>query len=98
MDFANIIQPRKEMIAEKLKELSSTDRILLLNKFTKLAKPDHSGLEEIQAIEIIQNTLLFKFNKEALIKSFLADDTAVDSPGYRLNDFLVRELTNRSYH
>ena len=94
METTNIKLSNKELVAEKLRQLSSTDRILLLNKFTKVAEPGHSDLDDVQIVKIVQKTLFLKFSREALIESFLADDAVVDSPGYRLNDFLVRELSN----
>ena len=96
MEFADNKQVLQEMVAERLRELGSTERILLVDKFTKLTEADHRNLDSTQHIKVVQQTLQLKFSKEALIESFLSGHAVVDSPSNRLNDFLIRELSDKT--
>ena len=96
MELASNKKTTQEMVAERIKALSSTERILLVDKFTKLTEADHSNLDCTQRIEVVQKTLQLKFSKDALVESFLSGHTSVDSPSNRLNDFLVRELSGKT--
>ena len=96
MELASHTETLQEMVAERLKALSGTERILLVEKFTRLTEADHRNLDSSQRIKVVQKTLLLKFSKDALVESFLSGHTSVDSPGNRLNDFLIRELSGKT--
>ena len=82
----------KSKVLERLKSLSNTDRMLLLNKYSLQTEKIYCTLGTERKIDIITKIFMLKFNKNALIDAYVKGDPVVDEPGSRLNDFLNNEF------
>ena len=85
-------EANKSIVLKRLKSLDDTDRMLLLNKYTRQTENIYCTLGVERNIEIITKIFMFKFNKHALIDAYVKGDPIVDEPGSRLNDFLNNEF------
>ena len=92
MELNTMSEANKSIVLKKLKSLGDTDRMLLLNKYTRQTENIYCTLGVERNIEIITKIFMFKFNKNALIDAYVKGDPIVDEPGSRLNDFLDSEL------
>jgi hypothetical protein len=66
MEFNSISDDKKATVLEKLKLLNSTDRILLLSKYSWQTENVYCTFGVERNIEIITKIFMFKFNKHAL--------------------------------
>jgi hypothetical protein len=82
----------KSKVLERLKSLSNTDRMLLLNTYSLQTEKIYCTLGTERKIDIITKIFMLKFNKDALIDAYVKGDPVVDEPGSRLNDFLNNEF------
>ena len=85
-------EANKSKVLERLKSLSNTDRMLLLNKYSHQTENIYCTFKAEQNIDIIIKIFMLKFNKDALIDTYVNGDPIVDEPGCRLGDFLDNEL------
>jgi hypothetical protein len=85
-------ETNRSTVLEKLKSLDDTDRMLLLNKYTRQTENAYCKFNAAQNIDIIIKIFMLKFNKDALIDAYVKGDPIVDEPGSRLNDFLDNEF------
>jgi hypothetical protein len=85
-------EANKAKVLERLKSLDDTDRMLLLNKYTRQTENVYCTLGVERNVEIITKIFMFKFNKHALIDAYVKRDPLVDERGSRLNNFLDNEL------
>jgi hypothetical protein len=85
-------EANKSIVLKRLKSLDDTDRMMLLNKYTRQTENIYCTLGVKRNIEIITKIFMFKFNKHALIDAYVKGDPVVDEPGSRLNDFLNNEF------
>jgi len=92
MERVSKFQARHDQVFNRLYEMSSCDRIRLIDSYAKKAEQVFHEFPEEQVIEIVTQILRIKFSKQALIDSFLAGDPVVDSPGCRLDEYLLSEL------
>jgi hypothetical protein len=92
MEFNSISDVKKATVLEKLKSLNSTDRMLLLNKYSRQAENIYCTFRAEENIDIITKIFTLKFNKDALVDAYVNGDPIVDHPGCRLNDFLDNEF------
>jgi len=92
MELNTKSEANKSIVLERLKSLDDTDRMLLLNKYTRQTENVYCTLGVERNIEIITKIFMFKFNKHALIDAYVKGDPIVDEPGSRLNDFLDNEF------
>jgi hypothetical protein len=84
----------KDHVFNRLYEMSSFERIRLVDRYTKRAEGVFHRFPEDQLYDIIAKLLKIKFSKKALIDFFLSGDPVVDSPDCRLEDFLISELVD----
>jgi hypothetical protein len=92
MELNTMSEANKSKILERLNSLDDTDRMLLLNKYTRQTENIYCTLGVERNIEIITKIFMFKFNKEALVDAYVKGDPVVDEPGNRLSDFLDNEF------
>ena len=92
MRFDTMSETNRSTVLEKLKSLDDTDRMLLLNKYTRQTENAYCKFNAAQNIDIIIKIFMLKFNKDALIDAYVKGDPIVDEPGSRLNDFLDNEF------
>ena len=92
MEFNSISDDKKATVLEKLILLNSTDRMLLLNKYTRQTENIYCMFKADQKIDIITKIFTLKFNKDALVDAYVNGDPIVDHPGCRLSDFLDNEF------
>ena len=92
MEFNSMPDDKKATVLEKLKLLNGTDRMLLLNKYSRQTENIYCMFRADQKIDIITKIFTLKFNNDALIDAYVKGDPIVDEPGSRLNDFLDNEL------
>jgi len=92
MELNTKSEANKSIVLERLKSLDDTDRMLLLNKYTRQTENVYCTLGVERNIEIITKIFMFKFNKHALIDAYVKGDPIVDQLGCRLCDFLDNEF------
>ena len=92
MELNTKSEANKSIVLERLKSLDDTDRMLLLNKYTRQTENIYCTLGVERNIEIITKIFMFKFNKHALIDAYVKGDPIVDQLGCRLCDFLDNEF------
>jgi hypothetical protein len=87
-----MFEANKSKVLERLKSLSNTDRMLLLNKYSHQTENIYCTFKAEQNIDIIIKIFMLKLNKDALIDAYVKGDPIVDEPGSRFNDFLDNEF------
>jgi hypothetical protein len=92
MEFNSMSEANKSKVLKRLKSLDDTDRMLLLNKYTRQTENVYCTFGVERNIDIITKIFMLKFNKDALIDAYVKGDPVVDEPGSRLNDFLDDEF------
>lgn len=92
MEFNSIFNGKKATVLEKLKLLNSTDRILLLSKYSRQTENIYCMFKTDQKIDIITKIFTLKFNNDALVDAYVNGDPIVDKLGCRLSDFLDNEF------
>ena len=92
MGFNKMSETKRSTVLEKLKSLDDTDRMLLLNKYSRQAENTYCKFSASRNIDIIIKIFMLKFNKDALIDAYVKGDPIVDEPGSRLDDFLDKEF------
>jgi hypothetical protein len=83
---------KKATVMERLKTLNSTDRMLLLNKYSRQTENIYCTFRAEQKIDIITKIFTLKFNNDALVDAYVKGDPIVDQLGCRLSDFLDNEF------
>jgi len=94
MEFNSMSDDKKATVLEKLKLLNSTDRMLLLNKYSRQTENIYCMFRADQKIDIITKIFTLKFNNDALVDAYVNGDPIVDQLGCRLSDFLDNEFLN----
>ena len=92
MEFNSMSDDKKATVLEKLKLLNSTDRMLLLSKYSRQTENIYCMFRTDQKIDIITKIFTLKFNNDALIDAYVNGDPIVDQFGCRLSDFLDNEF------
>jgi hypothetical protein len=85
-------EAKKSRVIKRLKSMDDTDRMLLLNKYSRQTENTYCNFSGAKNIDIIIKIFMFKFNKDALIDAYVNGDPIVDESGSRLNDFLDNEF------
>jgi hypothetical protein len=98
MDSSNISDFGRMTTTEWLNALDDTERMLLVNKYSQQTENVYYTLHAKEKIDIITKIFSFKFNKDALVDSYVNGDPVVDHPGCRLDEFLDNEIINRIMH
>ena len=94
MEFTKIGDAKKASVAEKLIALNDTERMMLLNKYSRQTENVYCTFRCEENIDVITKIFLFKFDNDALVEAYVNDDPVVDVPGCRLNEFLDTEIAN----
>ncbi len=84
---------RKEIVVEKLKALTDTARLTLLNKYVRQTENIYCTFSVEKNIDIITKIFKLKFDNDALVDAYMKNDPVVDHPGCRFNEFLNDEMT-----
>ena len=92
MEFNSMSDDKKATILEKIKTLNSTDRMLLLNKYSRQTENIYCNFSAEKNIDIITKIFQLKFDNDALVDAYVNRDPIVDVPGCKLSDFLDNEF------
>ena len=92
MERTQICDAKKASVVEKLIALNDTERMMLLNKYSRLTENVYCTFNSNKNIDIITKIFLFKFDNDALVEAYMNGDPVVDHPGCRLNEFLDNEI------
>ena len=90
--FNSMSDDKKATVMERLKTLNSTDRMLLLNKYSRQTENIYCMFRADQKIDIVTKIFTLKFNNDALVDTYVNGDPIVDQLGCRLSDFLDNEF------
>ena len=85
---------KKATVMERLKTLNSTDRMLLLNKYSRQTENIYCTFSAEKNIDIITKIFQLKLDNDALVDAYVNEDPIVDQLGCRLTDFLDNEFLN----
>ena len=94
MECTKICAAKKASVVEKICALNDTERMMLLNKYSRLTENVYCTFRAEKNIDVITKIFLFKFDNDALVEAYLNGDPVVDHPGCRLNEFLDNEIAN----
>ena len=92
MEYNSMSDGKKSTILEKLKILNSTDRMLLINKYSRQTENIYCTFSAEKNIDIITKIFQLKFDNDALVDAYVNGDPIVDQLGCRLSDFLDNEF------
>ena len=92
MEYTTMYDDTKEEIIAKLKVLSDTKRMILLNKYARQTENIYCTFSAEKNIDIINKIFILKFDNDSLVDAYKNEDPVVDHPGFRLNEFLNNEL------
>jgi hypothetical protein len=95
MECSNICDAGKTKVPEWLDAMDDTERMLLLNKYSKQTENVYCTFSSKESIDFITKIHSLKFDKNALIESYENGDTVIDQPGCRLNEFLEIEMVKQ---
>jgi len=91
-EYTTMYDDIKEEIIAKLKVLSDTKRMMLLNKYARQTENIYCTFSAEKNLDIINIIFILKFDNDALVDAYKNEDPVVDYPGFRLNEFLNNEL------
>ena len=92
MECTKTSDAKKASVVEKLSALNDTERMMLLNKYSRLTEDVYCTFNSNKNIDIITKIFLFKFDNDALVEAYVNGDPVVDHPGCYLNEFLNNEM------
>jgi MinD-like ATPase involved in chromosome partitioning or flagellar assembly len=92
VEFTKICDAKKASVVEKLNALNDTERIMIINKYSRLTENIYCTFRAKENINIIIKIFLFKFDIDALVEAYVNGDPVVDHPGCTLNEFLNNEM------
>lgn len=95
MECSNICDAGKTKVPEWLDAMDDTERMLLLDKYSKQTENVYCTFNSKESIDFITKIHSLKFDKNALIESYENGDTVIDQPGCRLNEFLENEMVKK---
>jgi hypothetical protein len=82
----------KKVVIEKLRVLSNTDRMKLLNQYIGQTENVYCTFSAQKNIQIIIKVFILKFDSNALVEAYENGDRIVDRPGCTLKEFLDNEM------
>ncbi|MFL7837710.1 MAG: hypothetical protein AB8I52_02855 [Candidatus Promineifilaceae bacterium] len=85
---------RKEIVLEKLKALTATERMTLMDRYARQTENIYCTFSTEKNINIITKIFILKFDNDALVDAYKEEDTVVDHPGCRFYEFLNNEMTS----
>ena len=94
MECTKICDAKKASVVEKISALNDTERMMLLNKYSRLTENVYCTFRAEKNIDVITKIFLFKFDNDALVEAYVNGDPVVDVPGCKLNEFLDNEIAN----
>ena len=94
MECTKTSDAKKASVVEKLSALNDTERMMLLNKYSRLTEDVYCTFNSNKNIDVITKIFLFKFDNDALVEAYVNGDPVVDVPGCRFNEFLDNEIAN----
>jgi hypothetical protein len=83
---------RKEIVLERLKALTATERMTLMNRYTRQTENVYCTFSVEKNRDIITKIFLLKFDNDALVDAYRKEDPIVDQPGCRFYEFLNNEM------
>jgi hypothetical protein len=83
---------RKEIVLERLKALTDTERMTLMNRYTRQTENIFCTFSAEKNRDTITRIFLLKFDNDALVDAYRKEDPIVDHPGCRFNEFLNNEM------
>ena len=83
---------RKEIVLERLKALTATERMTLMNRYTRQTENVYCTFSAEKNRDIITKIFLLKFDNDALVDAYRKEDPIVDHPGCRFYEFLNNEM------
>ena len=92
MEYTKICDAKKASVVEKHSALNDTERMMLLNKYSRLTENVYCTFRAEKNIDVITKIFLFKFDNDALVEAYVNGDPVVDHPGCNLNEFLNNEM------
>ena len=92
MECTKIGDAVQETVIVRLKALGDTERIMLLNKYSRLTENVYCTFRAKENIDIITKIFLFKFDNDSLVEAYVNGDPVVDHTGCNLNEFLNNEM------
>lgn len=94
MEGTKIGDAKKASVVEKLIALNDTERMMLLNKYSRQTENVYCTFRSEKNLDVITKIFIFKFDNDALVEAYVNGDPVVDVPGCRLNEFLDNEIEN----
>ena len=85
---------RKEIVLEKLKALTATERMTLMDRYARQTENIYCTFSTEKNINIITKIFILKFDNDALVDAYKEEDSVVDHPGCRFYEFLNNEMTS----
>lgn len=89
-----LLNKDKNAVFNKLYQMDNFDRVRLIDKYSKIAEPVYISYSDEKVTVIVTKLLKMKFSRLSLLNTFVNEDPVVDHPGYRLDEFLTKELTS----
>ena len=86
-----------ELVIDWLTNLSDDERMILLNKYTRLTENIYCRFSAEENVSIISKIFNLKLSGTALVNTYLTADPIVNHPGCRLDDFIHREMSRCDY-
>lgn len=77
----------KEVVIEKLKVLSNTDRMKLLNQYTRQTENVYCTFSARKNLEIIIKVFILKFDNNALVEAMRMETSSLIAPVARFKSF-----------
>jgi len=94
MEYTKVCDAKKASVVKKISALNDTERMMLLNKYSRLTENVYCTFRAEKNIDVITKIFLFKFDNDALVEAYVKGDPVVDYPGCKLNEFLDNEIAN----
>ena len=96
MEHNNTCVDNKERVEKWLNSLDDTERKMLINNYSRQAKDTYYIFDIDDYVDVLNKLLYLKNSTGALINCYVNEDPVVDHPGYRLNEFLNKEMVKQT--
>lgn len=94
MERNNVCHENRSEIEIWLSGMDGYDQEKLLDKYSKKTAEVCNQLNPQEYLDVKMDILVLKYSREALLDSYVNNDSVVDYPGLRLNEFLAYEKNN----
>lgn len=92
MGHTKIDKVKKAAVLKWLEEMNETERMELIDKYSKKTRDVCHNLSGQEYIDISIDIYLLKSSKDNLVNSYLNEDTVADHPECRFNEYLNNEM------